>query len=284
MFDPQTSFYVLLTLAIFLVTVLPAWALAKFFKRKNAVNKSLSLVLFEIIFPQSGGQQEGEKKNFKELVAVMEQFYAGMSAFGSYFTLEVGLPYFGDEIVFYAAVPKDKSQLFEKQAQGLFPLARTEIKKDDYNIFRPQGYSLGTILKLKKNAILPIKTYDKFELDPLQIIVNVFSKLQKEGEGAAFQLVVSPPDDSIIKKAKTAASKMKSGKSFREASHDKSLIGEMIGDLEAAFFSSPHNEKKNKEEPKPVDDEMVKLLEAKASKQAMPTNVRLVISAEDKKY
>lgn len=282
MFDPQTSFYVLLALAIFLVVVLPAWALAKFFKRKNAINEALSLVLFEITFPQSGGQQEGEKKSFKELIAVMEQFYAGMSAFGSYFALEIGLPYFGDEIVFYAAVPKNKSQLFEKQAQGLFPLARTEIKKDDYNIFKPQGHSLGSIIKLKKNAILPIKTYDKFELDPLQVIVNVFSKLQKEGEGAALQLIISPPEDFVTKKAKKAVSKMKSGKSFREASADSNLLSEMIGDLEAAFFSSPNNDKKKPEEPKPVDDEAVKLLESKASRQAMPANIRLVISAEDK--
>lgn len=282
MFNSQISFYIISALAVFLVVIIPVWLLTGYFKKKKILNEALSLVLFEIIFPQTGGQQEGEKKNFKELVAVMEQFYAGMSAFGYYFALEIGLPYFGDEIVFYAAVPKNKSQLFEKQVQGLYPQARTEIKKDDYNIFRPQGYSLGTIIKLKQSAILPIKTYDKFELDPLQIIINVFSKLQKEGEGAALQLVISPPNDSIIKKAKKTASEMKRGKSFREASHDKGLIGEMIGDLEAAFFGSPHNDKKKQEEPKPVDDEMVKLLENKASKQVTPANIRLVISAEDK--
>lgn len=282
MLNPQISFYIFTVLVFFLIVIIPAWLLAGYFRKKKILNEALSLVLFEIIFPQTGGQQEEEKKNFKELVAVMEQFYAGMSSFGSYFALEIGLPYFGDEIVFYAAVPKNKSQLFEKQVQGLYPLARTEIKKDDYNIFRPQGYSLGTIIKLKQNAILPIKTYDKFELDPLQIIINVFSKLQKEGEGAALQIIVSPPDDSIIKKAKKAASEMKGGKSFREASSDKSLVGEMIGDLEAAFFSSPHNEKKNEEEPRPVDDEVIKLMENKASKQVTPANIRLVISAEDK--
>ena len=55
------------------------------------------------------------------------------------FALEIGLPTIGEEIVFYAAAPRDKSSLLEKQVSALFANARIEEKREDYNIFQPGG-------------------------------------------------------------------------------------------------------------------------------------------------
>ena len=138
----------------------------------------------------------------------MEQFYAGMLSISDseddsangYFTLEIALNNVGNEIVFYAAVPRTKSDLFEKQVAAVFPESKVREAKDDYNIFNDNGFSLGAYGKSLENPIFPLKTYDQFDYDPLNIIINVFSKLKQSGEGAAVQLIISPAGNSLIKR------------------------------------------------------------------------------------
>ena len=249
-------------------------------KLKKAVGRALEFVLYEITLPQNDRDENENNRRPGELIAVMEQFYSGMLASGSYFVMEVGLPVLEDELVFYCSVPKDRSQLFEKQANGLFPSAKISLKKDDYNIFRPEGYSLGSIVKLKRNAVLPIKTYDKFESDPIQVIINAFSKLRKEGEGAAFQLIISPEGGGLAGKAKRVALKMKEGKSFSEAAGSgKNLALSFIEEIGKMIFGG--EEKKDNDEPKPVNEETVKLLEEKAARQTVSVNARLFVSTSE---
>ncbi len=252
------------------------------FGRGKRIKKALNFILFEITLPQEKPNEKTEERagRHKELIAVMEQFYSGMSALGSYFALEVGLPFSGDEVVFYCAVPRDKANLFEKQLQGLYPSAKIEVKKDDYNIFKPEGFSSGSIVKLKRNAILPIKTYDKFGSDPIQVILNTFSKLEKDGEGAAFQIIISPGGGGLAGKAKKIALKMRDGKSFSEAvGSDKNIIESVFGALRELFFGSSEKEKSGENKPKPVNEKTVKLLEEKASRPAMMSNIRLLVSS-----
>ena len=64
----------------------------------------------------------------------MEQFYSGMMILNQnkeeeHFALEIGLPTIGEEIVFYAAVPRAKSSLLEKQISALFANVRIEEKR-----------------------------------------------------------------------------------------------------------------------------------------------------------
>ncbi|MBI4692027.1 MAG: type IV secretion system DNA-binding domain-containing protein [Candidatus Terrybacteria bacterium] len=275
MFD---YFYIFLIISVLVI----AGIFGLFFyisrQRKNRILRSLNFVLYEITLPQEK-PKEGEK-NFKELIAPMEQFYSGMFSIGSYFILEIGLPAMGKEIVFYAAVERSRSLLFEKQIQGLFPHASLKIKKEDYNIFRPQGFSLGSFAKLKREEILPIKTYDKFESDPLQVIINTFSKLQAQGEGAALQVVVCPANESVIKKSKTVSAEARKGKSLSKILYDYEHVGKgVMREFWNLIFG--YSEPK-KEEQKPIDEELVKLLEAKASAMMAQVNLRLLASSENK--
>ncbi|MBU1159608.1 DUF87 domain-containing protein, partial [Patescibacteria group bacterium] len=254
-----------------------------FFARRNKQQKilaSLGYALYEIAFPYE--KEDQAKSGHKEISSLMENFYSGMSlpaqagAISSHFVLEIGLPYSGEEIVFYCAVPRKRKQLFEKQIQGLFPKAEVRERHGDFNIFKPEGFSLGSIMGLKKHFVLPIKTYDKFEVDPIQLIVNAFSKLKKEKEGAALQLIVWPAKEDISKKARSAIAKLREGKSAYDALRgEKSFFEEII---EMIFHSS--SGAKDKKEIKPVDEELIKLLEAKASKYSMSANIRLLVSAD----
>ena len=259
-------------------------------RKKSQLYRALSFVLYEITLPHEKPKQGEPEKNFKELIAIMEQFYSGMSlpsarhvVIESYFCLEIGLPVQGKEVVFYAAVEKSRSQLFEKLTQGLFPHANIFLKKDDYNIFKPQGFSVGSFARLKKQEILPIRIYEKFESDPLQVIINTFTKLQNEGEGAALQLIVSPADERVIKKAKMVVSEVRKGKSLSKSLEGHGSVGKGVFREMGRLVSGYSEIKEEKpERQKPVDEELAKLLEIKASYQTFMVNIRLLASSESK--
>ena len=110
-------------------------------KIKKPLSQALDMVLYEISLPRE--KEEEKRKNFKEFISAMEQFYSGMMILNQdkeeCFALEIGLPVIGEEIVFYAAVPRTKSSLLEKQISALFANARIEEKREDYNIFKPEA-------------------------------------------------------------------------------------------------------------------------------------------------
>ena len=58
---------------------------------------------------------------------------------------------------------------------------------------------MGAYLKQAENPIFPIKTYEQFDYDPLNIILNSFSKIDRDGEGAAIQIVFKPAGDYYLK-------------------------------------------------------------------------------------
>src|SRR3989338_11090227 len=167
--------------------------------------------LFLITVPRensSAGSGQGQQTE-KEVISVMEQLYSSFTnlhakgwnkfLYGEpYISLEMGVHHVGEEINFYMAVPRSYEQIFEKQVNGFFPAAQVERIKD-YNIFNSQGVSLGAYLKLKNNSILPFKTYQSLQSDPLSGLATALSKLQKEGEGAAIQILITPThQDDLI--------------------------------------------------------------------------------------
>ncbi len=237
---------------------LPVWTIGLavfliFFRRHKKYvefQRSLYFILYEITLPQEKLQES--ENNFKDLIGAMEQFYKGMMEIESYYALEIGLPVVGREIVFYAAMERKQSHIFEKIAQGIFPRAQISIKVDDYNIFKPEGFSLGSVAKLKREEILPIKTYDKFESDPLQIILKAFSGLRDEGEGAALQIIVSPARgkekklESVTRPKDENALKLFEEKVSRQmvrvnirlvaSSENRKKVESVLSELEGAFF------------------------------------------------
>ena len=246
---------------------------------KQKILKSLNFTLYEVAIPQTNSQQKPGA--FKEHVSIMKQFYSGMVALNSYFVLELGLPFLGDEIVFYAAIPNEKRGVFEKQTESLFPNIKIEVKKEDYNVFKPHGVSLGAVMHLKKNNILPLKTCDKFESDPMQTIINSFSKLKKEGEGASLQLVIKPSGEKITRKIKSVIKKISEGEDFSKITDsEKDFLGSISGILLDMFTGSPKPKSLEEKSFASVDEDLISLLKTKAASKIMLVNMRLIASSE----
>ncbi len=264
------------------------------FKEGTPLYKSLNMTLFEITLPPPTDEAD-KSKGFKEFIGAMEQFYAGMQSIATdrfnrdeiYFTLEIALSNQTDQVVVYAGVPNKHITLFEKQVLAFYHHAKVHEVTDDYNIFNPDGGSAGAYASFTERGVLPIKTYDHIDHDPMNTILNVFSKLQTEGEGAAIQLVVAPAGDKFITEFHKILDDVKDGYSVKNASDNfykwskgfkkvaKHLIfGEKTRDPEVK------NKDKYMRGRRSVDEGAVEKIGNKIKSSIMKANIRVIASGE----
>jgi len=256
-------------------------------KENSRLFKSLDMKLFEITLPDVS-ENDNNKKTLKELLSAMEQFYAGMHSVGigrensnrNHFTLEIALPEDSDNFVFYTAVPSHKAELFEKQLLGIHINAKITEIPDDYNIFNERSNVRASYATLSNYDIYPIKTYDLFDHDPLNIILNVFSKLKKAGEGAAVQFVICPEDDEIINKFHLTLDDLKKGMSIRDAGSLTRQFTKEIGSIAKGLIFGNSSLGKETEKEKKVNERAIEYVTEKIKSTIMATNIRLIAAAE----
>jgi hypothetical protein len=255
--------------------------------------EELHMTLFEVSLPLP--EKEDKNKALKELISGMQQFYAGMISVDldtrklsdkNYYSLEVSLQHDSDEVIFYTAVPDNKKDLFEKQVLAIFPNAHVVEAKNDYNVFNNDGVSVGAYAVPSGNIVFPLKTYDEFDYDPLNVILNVFSKMQRLGEGAAIQLLVSPVGDVYNKQYKYALKKIKDGVKVKDATDfPKNVFGEVWRsgkDFWNIKITAEEEKKRHEKEKEHLDENVVKMIEEKMALPILDTNLRVVASASNR--
>lgn len=247
--------------------------------------RAINMSLFEVTLPEVHPGEQG--KQLRELMNLMEQFYAGMLSVAndtsnsthSYFTLEIANTATSDHIVFYCGVPNAKMQLFEKQILGLYPEARIERIPDDYNVFNREGAAAGAYAKAAKSDFLAIKTYDKIDHDPLDIILNVFSKLDTIGEGAALQIIIQPSGDKHFKRTKKAIEKIKEGMSIEKAEREIDSVMAGIFKIGKEIIMGAKKEESGQE--KKIDEAAIQSMNQKIESTIVETNIRIVASSHN---
>ncbi len=247
--------------------------------------KGVDMVLYEISLPAE--ETSDKAKSFKELVASMEQFYAGMLAISdgkdnsnkNYFSLEIALSAESDEIIFYAAVPRERRELFEKQIIGVYPKARLKEQVNDYNIFNNEGASYGMTAEFTESAALPIKTYEQFEADPVQVILSSFSKLKHTGEGAAVQFLIRPAGAKFIERYGKMLDKIKKGMTLKEAVKEESTAY-LVGKKTLNFVFGGEKKKDEKVTISHVEEDATRLIVDKIKSTIVEVNIRVIASAE----
>ena len=183
-------------------------------KRKGFLTRGMDLALFLVTLPQEIKKEEAlgfqGKAGVEEYLKNAGQFYSSLIGLKErnfikrflsgdpYIVFEIAVPRIGEEIYFYLACPRQLSQLIEKQILGFWPKAQVQPVLD-YNIFNPEGQSVGSVANLAKSAVFPLKPCQEFITDPLSAITSVFTKLAREGEGAAIQILIRPSKKSLKK-------------------------------------------------------------------------------------
>lgn len=250
-------------------------------RKTSILQNSLKFSLYEINFPRSGGGKEGEVPTFKSVALAMEQFYVGMMSVKPYFSLEIVSPATEKETNFYVAVPREYVSFLEKQVHSVFPDAEIREEQTDYNIFKYKSPSMGAVALLEKNDILPIKTYEDLNNNPIEVIANSFSTLLREKEGAALQIIVDTSQKNhFVRKVKGAIKAVESDESLEVTAQGK---GKTLAKdfLKAATGQSIHKAPRPMEETAKV--EIIESLKKKAEKTIVSANVRLIASAENEK-
>src|SRR3989338_5315596 len=264
-------------------------------KEGTPLHKSLNMTLFEITLPPPA-EEADKSKNFKEFIGAMEQFYAGMQSISVdkknekeiYFTLEVALSNQNDEVIIYAGIPNKHLSLFEKQILAFYHNAKIHEIADDYNIFNASGGSVGAYASFSERGVMPIKTYDNIEHDPMNMILNVFSKLKTEGEGAAIQLVVAPAGDKFINEFHMILDDVKDGMSVKYADDNfykfKKAFVKTSKEIIFGQYEKANAEKKEKNTPgrRAVDEGAVEKIGNKMKSTIMKANIRVITSGETK--
>ncbi len=249
--------------------------------------KAVHMKLFQVTLLRA--LPEGGERTLVQLLSGMEQFYAGMlsirdgegglTAGDHYFTLELAQENVGEDIIFYCAVPSSKERLFEKHLLAAFPGARIKAHSDDYNPFNTQGVTLTSHAALGASPLLPIRTFDAFEYDPLQAILNAFSKLKKEGEGAAIQFIISPVGDLHTSRFAHAIGALKQGVSLKDATASlATTVASGFGNaLKGLIFG--HGTAKLTDDHLREGQEYAHIASEKTAHPIVETNIRIIASA-----
>ena len=274
--DLLFSPFVILPLFFILIGLLLFFVLRQ--KRDSDLRHALDLSLYEVSFPRS----QKEEKPFKELVSKMEQFYMGMLNLGSYFSLEIVSPSTENEINFYVAVPRDKISVFQNQVRAVFPTAEIREEKADYNIFKYGAPNAGATLKLKTSDVLPIKTYEELETSPLEVVVNTFSDLERDKEGASLQIIIDPQETNFKKSVQKSINLINSGEPVKSALKGGESLQHSF--LKVATGGTIHSNKDGvsalSSMEREANTEILSFLNKKIAKPIMRANIRLVVSSQ----
>lgn len=244
----------------------------------------LHMTLFEVALPRH--KEDGAETSLKALLSGMEQFYAGMQTVSRgtkplYYALEIAVADKTEEIIFYVAVPNEFVNLFEKQALSLFPTAQLILQNNDYNIFVEGGESTVSVVTLAKHPLYPLRTYKHFENDPLSVLLNAFSKIDRDGGGAAIQVVIEGGSPGYQSTYNGIIHRMEKGEKKDVAIRKSTIGGEFLEGIKD-IFSSDQKKQGESEKPKEIDTESIELFKEKVSSPVLSTNIRIITSARTK--
>ena len=283
-------FYFLIFLFFTAIIFWSIWFLFNRAWQKGLIFSVLNFILLEIRFPKFIETTDISKE--KEKLAVMEQFYNSLinilkekSSFLNprpYLVFEIAVPEVGEEIGFYMAVPKKLQLAVQRQIQGFFPEAEINAV-NDYNIFNNEGVSVGSVLKTKKNYVLPFQTYKKLEASTLGLITNSMTMLKEHGEGTALQILVKPVKVSSKNDAVKIIKRLYEGKSFDSALGELDSPFSFFDGIRNFFNVNQSKEKEKQFKPPetltPLTSELITAIDNKARQSLFEVNIRILASA-----
>lgn len=250
------------------------------------VRRALGLVLLEIrpqVYVQS--DEDIQQHKLEQILASSEQLYTGLLsliAAHESFALEIAVPQGTEEASLYLAIPRGKKEFTERLIASVFPHARILENRGDYNIFNYEGEHAASYALLGQHPSLPLRTYQSFEHDPLNLVLAAFSKIAKHGEGASIQIVVGNEGDRYNKHFKKMQRELEKGETFSKAIRvSETMFGEFIGDLAKAVVTSDKQQEQNRAaaHDRTRDQSALDALERKIRTRIAPTLIRVVTSA-----
>lgn len=115
-------------------------------------------------------------------------------------------------IRFYVWTPKHLRNFVEGQIYAQYPSVQIYEAEEDYTRRHITHSVVNTAeLTLIENEVIPIKTFQSFEVDPIAGVTATLSKLEDEDEELWIQVLARPVADDWHKKASSFINQVKSG-------------------------------------------------------------------------
>lgn len=169
-------------------------------KIKKDFSKDLSFLLVKIPKKYSDSDRWDDniqwmKNNIQVMEQVLKNFYWIYDT--SFFWRYIFQPYISFDVVvekesikFIVWMPSKHKESFEKTISSFYVWASVEDTKPP-KVLEAWKYAYGWYIVLTKDDAFPIKSYDKFEADPMDSILSSFSKVTVD-EKLQLQILVQP--------------------------------------------------------------------------------------------
>src|SRR3989344_1919261 len=256
---------------IFLIIFVIAFAAVcfYFFRKKLArekFNAVLNMKLFLIRLPLSS--KEG--KDLKQEVNLSEQLFSSLLSFKAPVVFEAAVPYVGEEIHFYVAVPEKWSEPLVRQITSLWNDGQVE-PVEDYNIFNYSGFACGAWVAQKERFAMPVRTYTVLNADTFLPLLGGLTTINEVGEGGAIQIVIQPGKTKHKKEINATLNALKKGAKLKDILKGGAIS---FSDIGQALSSKNSKEKGNNDKPveKIIEESAIKALEMKLSKPLFEVN------------
>jgi len=290
------TFLLLLSIAGALFALV--FAFRFFIRRFSTDNSYFDHQVFLIRLPKEKPQDENKETSLQQMreeIAKGETIFAsigglkaqrGFTAWllgrNDHFSFEIVAS--ANKIAFYAAAPRSLARYLEQQITAHYPEAVIE-EIEDYNVFGMHGNIAAAYLKTRNNFSLPLRTYQKIEVDPLNSLINIMSKLDKE-ESMAVQYVVRSAYGSWHRRVRNIVRRIQEKNSVREGIRYSFLLKTFssLGDIFS--FNLKKDQKNVNENPvkrlSAIEEETLKSIEEKNLRAGLDVNLRIIVSSPNK--
>ncbi|MDP3837054.1 MAG: type IV secretion system DNA-binding domain-containing protein [bacterium] len=269
----------------------------RFFVRRFAMDNShFDHQVFLIRLPKEKPKDENKDTSLQQMreeIAVGETIFSsigGLKAQRGWIPWLLGRnDHFSFEIVaskgkiaFYAAAPRHLSRYLEQQITAHYPDTVIE-EVEDYNAFGMNGKIVAANIRTRKSFALPLRTYQKMEVDPLNSLINIMSKLDGE-ESIAVQYVVRSAHGYWHRKVRHIVTRIQRKNSVRDGIRTSSVLWRILS-VFSQIFGSIYESAVKDQTPETVkrlsavEEEILKSIEEKNLRAGLDVNIRLIVTS-----
>ena len=99
----------------------------------------------------------------------------------------------------------------------MYPDAKIQEHREDYNPFNEGGVSVSSYATAGGSVAYPLRTFETFTQDPLNVLLSTFSKINRDGEGVAVQFVIRPAGKAFNIRYQGIMEQIKKGTKAKDA-------------------------------------------------------------------
>lgn len=293
---------ILLTITILILIIFIINKIKSISRNYYQIKNSFSQKLYKVSIPNNRKfQDENNKKDIKQILSGLELFFYNIAGIepeysnrksikdrfkrffigrNDHFCMEI-VNGEDDLISFYFSIPGNLDTLIKQQIIATWPDSFIE-EVSDYNIFSKDNTTIACEATLSKNYNIPLKTYQNFETDPLDILLNSISKFVR-GDGAVIQIIARSADPSWRNFGKKIISDLNNGKNVESILKEKSSSQIFLFIKQFLRYANGHSDNKHEDMHKltPSEDELIHAIENKISKPGMDINLRVLVSSKE---